>query len=75
MVELHKLRRCSLRLTILVIRRKTCIQFGHDVIEGLNQLWFCVDHIRKRDCLLRARLAIGLNVIVALIWWEGLRLA
>jgi hypothetical protein len=74
-VELRKISRCRMRLTILVIRRKASIDIGHNVVEGLNQLWFCVDHIRKRDCLLRARLSKGLNVIVALVWWEGLRLA
>lgn len=75
MVEPRKFRRCSLRLTILVIRHKTCIHFGHNVVDGLNQFWFGMDHIRKRDCLLRARLAIGLDVIVALIRWERLGLA
>ena len=64
-----------MRLTILVIRGKACIQFFHNVVERLNKLWFSMDHIWKRDSLLWARLSKCLDVIKALIRREGLRLA
>lgn len=63
-----------MRLTVFVIRRKMCIQ-AHDVfVQGLNQPWVGMDHVRESHSLLRARLAKVLNdIVIAFIWREGLR--
>jgi len=59
-------------LTVLIIRHETGINFGHDVVESLNELWFFMDHIWESNCLLWARFSKGLNVMVAFIGRKGL---
>jgi hypothetical protein len=65
-----------MRLTVLVIRRKTFIGFFYLLVEKINHPWQLMDPIRETESLLWARPAIVLNdVLQVFIWREGFRLA
>lgn len=72
MVELGKIRRHSMRLTVLLVVHKT---FIHSV-ESVDHFLRPTDRDRESKRLLWARVAILLDdVVIFFIWREGLRTA
>ena len=75
-VELCKIGRHSMCLTVLVIRRKELIQIHDFVVEDINHTWHLMDPVWESEALLWARPAIFLNdMLKAFVRREGFRLA